>query len=92
MEVQGHGGIVLGFVRQLWHPFLPRFTVQTHDGQDALFIHGPFCVCSCNSDVKFKVIIYIQYFGTTIAFNEKENSVTHFICLLPLTLGTDLLL
>lgn len=56
MEVQGHGGIVLGFVRQLWHPFLPRFTVQTQDGQDALFIHGPFCVCSCGSDVKFKVL------------------------------------
>uniref|UniRef100_UPI00358F470D phospholipid scramblase 2-like n=1 Tax=Myxine glutinosa TaxID=7769 RepID=UPI00358F470D len=54
MEVQGHDGTVLGFVRQQWHLCLPRFTVQTADRQDALLIHGPFCACSCGSDVKFK--------------------------------------
>uniref|UniRef100_UPI00358F5C5C phospholipid scramblase 1-like n=1 Tax=Myxine glutinosa TaxID=7769 RepID=UPI00358F5C5C len=56
MEVMGPGGLVLGFVRQQWHLCLPRFTIQTADGQDVLFIHGPFCVCSCGSDVKFKVL------------------------------------
>uniref|UniRef100_A0A8C4N1L0 Phospholipid scramblase n=1 Tax=Eptatretus burgeri TaxID=7764 RepID=A0A8C4N1L0_EPTBU len=56
MEVMGPGGMVLGFVRQQWHLCLPRFTIQTEDGKDALFVHGPFCICSCGSDVKFKIL------------------------------------
>ncbi|XP_066455414.1 phospholipid scramblase 1-like [Eleutherodactylus coqui] len=55
LEVQAPPGNVVGYVKQNWHPCLPRFTLLNEREEEVLKVHGPFCVCSCCSDVDFEL-------------------------------------
>ncbi|OQR76802.1 phospholipid scramblase 2-like [Tropilaelaps mercedesae] len=56
MEVQAPPGTVIGYVKQEWSIFFPKFTVR--DSQDNVIfrIEGPFCTVSICGDVEFQVI------------------------------------
>ncbi|KAJ6669370.1 hypothetical protein lerEdw1_008179 [Lerista edwardsae] len=56
LEVYAPPGIPVGFVKQIWHPCLPKFVVQNEARQDVLLINGPCVVCSCCGDVNFDVL------------------------------------
>ncbi|KAM3615568.1 uncharacterized protein V6R79_004259 [Siganus canaliculatus] len=55
LEVQSPPGNPIGYVEQNWHPFLPKFTILDSGRTPVLKIKGPFCDCSCMSDVTFEV-------------------------------------
>ncbi|XP_028832956.1 phospholipid scramblase 1-like isoform X2 [Denticeps clupeoides] len=55
LEVQSPPGSPIGYVTQDWHPFLPKFTVQSATKVPALKIVGPFLDCTCCSDVNFEI-------------------------------------
>ncbi|NP_001089425.1 phospholipid scramblase 1 L homeolog [Xenopus laevis] len=56
LEVQAPPGTVIGYVKQNWHPCLPKFTIQDEHEHDVLKIKGPCVACSCCADVKFEVM------------------------------------
>ncbi|KAF7237849.1 Phospholipid scramblase 2 [Varanus komodoensis] len=49
-------GHVVGYVKQIWDPCLPRFAIQNAARRDVLRIVGPCFVCSCGGDVTFEVM------------------------------------
>ncbi|KAG8580880.1 hypothetical protein GDO81_007458 [Engystomops pustulosus] len=55
LEVQAPPGNVVGYVKQNWHPCLPKFTIQNDREEDILKLHGPCIPCSCCSDVNFEL-------------------------------------
>ncbi|NP_001090508.1 phospholipid scramblase 2 S homeolog [Xenopus laevis] len=55
LEVQAPPGTVVGYVKQNWHPCLPKFTIQDENEQGVLKIKGPCIPCSCCTDVNFEV-------------------------------------
>ncbi|XP_047242477.1 phospholipid scramblase 2-like isoform X1 [Girardinichthys multiradiatus] len=55
MEVQAPPGTTVGFVKQDWHPFLPKFSIQGADGQTLLRLEGPCFACNCCGDVNFEL-------------------------------------
>lgn len=55
LEVQAPPGQVVGYVKQNWHPCLPKFTIQNESEEDILKLHGPCIPCSCCSDVNFEL-------------------------------------
>ncbi|KAG7497062.1 phospholipid scramblase 2-like [Solea senegalensis] len=55
MEVQAPPGTTIGFVKQAWHPFLPRFTIQGANKQNLLKLEGPCFACNCCGDVNFEL-------------------------------------
>uniref|UniRef100_A0A8D2LMR9 Phospholipid scramblase n=2 Tax=Varanus komodoensis TaxID=61221 RepID=A0A8D2LMR9_VARKO len=55
IEVQAPPGTTIGYVKQKWHPCLPKFAIQNESGQDILKITGPCVGCSMYSDVHFEV-------------------------------------
>jgi len=48
-------GEVMGYIKQEWHFYLPKFSIQNAQGETVLKMTGPFCACSCCSDVEFPV-------------------------------------
>uniref|UniRef100_A0A8C3SLX3 Phospholipid scramblase n=1 Tax=Chelydra serpentina TaxID=8475 RepID=A0A8C3SLX3_CHESE len=48
-------GTPVGYIKQNWHPCLPKFTVQNEAKIDVFKIIGPCVVCSCCEDVNFEV-------------------------------------
>ncbi|XP_038140824.1 phospholipid scramblase 1-like [Cyprinodon tularosa] len=56
MEVQSPPGTTIGFVKQDWHPCLPKFSIQGADGQTVMKLVGPCFTCSCCcGDVNFEL-------------------------------------
>ncbi|KAF5914570.1 hypothetical protein HPG69_007956 [Diceros bicornis minor] len=55
LEVHAPPGVPIGYVTQIWHPCLPKFTVQNERREDVLKIIGPCLVCSCCADIDFEV-------------------------------------
>lgn len=55
MEVQAPPGTTIGYVKQDWHPFLPRFSIQGADKETAMKLEGPCFACNCCGDVNFEV-------------------------------------
>ncbi|CAH1264616.1 phospholipid scramblase 1-like isoform X3 [Branchiostoma lanceolatum] len=56
LEVQAPPGNTIGWVKQSWHPYLPKFTIEDASGQTVLEIEGPCLSCSFCGDVDFKVL------------------------------------
>uniref|UniRef100_A0A452IEU5 Phospholipid scramblase n=1 Tax=Gopherus agassizii TaxID=38772 RepID=A0A452IEU5_9SAUR len=55
LEVQAPPGTPVGYIKQNWHPCLPKFTVQNEAKIDVFKIIGPCVVCSCYADINFEV-------------------------------------
>ncbi|XP_072855455.2 phospholipid scramblase 1 [Pogona vitticeps] len=55
LEVQAPPGIQVGYIKQTWHPLLPKFTIQNQAQNDVLKITGPCVLCSCGEDIHFEV-------------------------------------
>ncbi|XP_033258611.2 phospholipid scramblase 2-like [Orcinus orca] len=55
IEIYAPPGIPIGYVTQTWHPYLPKFTLQTENKKDVLRIIGPYFVCNTCGNVEFKV-------------------------------------
>ncbi|XP_044146069.1 phospholipid scramblase 1-like [Bufo gargarizans] len=55
LEVQAPPGNVVGYVKQKWHPCLPKFVIQNEREEDVLKLHGPCIPCRCCSDVNFEL-------------------------------------
>ncbi|XP_065413997.1 phospholipid scramblase 1 isoform X1 [Chrysemys picta bellii] len=55
LEVQSPPGTPVGYIKQNWHPCLPKFTVQNEAKIDVFKIIGPCVVCSCCADINFEV-------------------------------------
>lgn len=55
MEVQSPPGTTIGYVKQDWHPFLPRFSIQGANKETVLKLEGPCLACNCCGDVNFEV-------------------------------------
>lgn len=55
MEVQAPPGTTVGYVKQDWHPFLPRFSIQGPNKETMLKVEGPCFACNCCGDVNFEV-------------------------------------
>ncbi|XP_066455393.1 phospholipid scramblase 2-like isoform X1 [Eleutherodactylus coqui] len=55
LEVQAPPGNVVGYVKQNWHPCLPRFTLLNEREEEIFKVHGPCYTCSCCSDVDFEL-------------------------------------
>lgn len=55
MEVQAPPGTTIGYVKQDWHPFLPKFTIQGPNKENLLKLEGPCFACNCCGDVNFEL-------------------------------------
>lgn len=55
LEVQCPPGTTIGYVTQTWHPFTPKFSIQTVERETVLRVLGPCFACSCGGDVNFEV-------------------------------------
>ncbi|XP_034980707.2 phospholipid scramblase 1-like [Zootoca vivipara] len=56
LEVHAPPGTPIGYIKQTWHPFLPKFIIQNELHQDVLKITGPCIVCSLCQDINFEVL------------------------------------
>ncbi|XP_061463549.1 phospholipid scramblase 1-like [Rhineura floridana] len=56
LEVQAPPGTPVGYIKQTWDPFLPKFAIQNEAQQDVLKIVGPCVVCSLCQDINFEVM------------------------------------
>ncbi|XP_062904903.1 phospholipid scramblase 2-like isoform X2 [Mobula hypostoma] len=55
LEVQSPPGTTIGYVKQTWHPFLPKFSIQNVERATVLRVVGPCFTCNCCGDVAFEV-------------------------------------
>ncbi|XP_003227036.2 phospholipid scramblase 2 [Anolis carolinensis] len=55
LEVQAPLGTVIGYIKQNWHPCLPRFAIQNEASENVLKIAGPCAPCTCFQDIDFEV-------------------------------------
>uniref|UniRef100_A0A8C5GPZ7 Phospholipid scramblase n=1 Tax=Gouania willdenowi TaxID=441366 RepID=A0A8C5GPZ7_GOUWI len=55
MEVQAPPGTTIGYVKQDWHPFLPKVSIQGPNKETLMKIEGPCCVSYCCGDVNYEV-------------------------------------
>uniref|UniRef100_A0A803TTB2 Phospholipid scramblase n=2 Tax=Anolis carolinensis TaxID=28377 RepID=A0A803TTB2_ANOCA len=55
LEVQAPPGTVIGYVKQKWHPCLPKFAIQNEARENVLKMAGPCVPCRCYSDIHFEV-------------------------------------
>jgi len=46
---------IIGHIRQIWHPFFPKFNICDKKGHRVLILEGPFLVFSCFGDVEFSI-------------------------------------
>uniref|UniRef100_A0A3Q2NQ39 Phospholipid scramblase n=1 Tax=Fundulus heteroclitus TaxID=8078 RepID=A0A3Q2NQ39_FUNHE len=74
LEVQAPPGTTVGFVKQDWHPFLPKFSIQGADGQTVLRLEGPCFACNCCGDVNFEVICPER---SSLSFDRSSKSLFH---------------
>ncbi|XP_004079837.1 phospholipid scramblase 2 [Oryzias latipes] len=55
MEVQAPPGTTVGYVKQDWHPFLPKFSIQGANKETLMRLEGPCFACNCCGDVSFEL-------------------------------------
>lgn len=55
MEVQAPPGTTIGYIKQDWHPFVPRFSIQGANKETLMKLEGPCFACNCCGDVNFEV-------------------------------------
>ncbi|XP_060623749.2 phospholipid scramblase 2-like isoform X1 [Anolis sagrei] len=55
LEVQAPPGTVIGYVKQKWHPCLPKFAIQNEARENVLKMTGPCVPCRCYADIHFEV-------------------------------------
>uniref|UniRef100_A0A665X1K2 Phospholipid scramblase n=1 Tax=Echeneis naucrates TaxID=173247 RepID=A0A665X1K2_ECHNA len=55
MEVQAPPGTTIGYVKQDWHPFVPRFSIQGANKETLMKLEGPCFACNCCGDVNFEL-------------------------------------
>ncbi|CAH2247030.1 phospholipid scramblase 1-like [Pelobates cultripes] len=55
LEVQAPPGVIAGYVKQNWHPCLPKFSILNENEEEIFKIKGPCIPCSCFSDVNFEL-------------------------------------
>nr|XP_020441531.1 phospholipid scramblase 1-like [Monopterus albus]XP_020441532.1 phospholipid scramblase 1-like [Monopterus albus]XP_020441533.1 phospholipid scramblase 1-like [Monopterus albus]XP_020441534.1 phospholipid scramblase 1-like [Monopterus albus]XP_020441535.1 phospholipid scramblase 1-like [Monopterus albus] len=55
LEVQAPPGTTIGYVRQTWHPFLPRLEIQGPNKYTVLKLEGPCFACNYYGDVNFEL-------------------------------------
>lgn len=56
MEVQAPPGTTIGYIKQDWHPFLPKFSIQGADGETFMKLDGPCFACNCCGDVNYELM------------------------------------
>lgn len=56
LEVQAPPDTTIGYVKQTWHPCLPRFSIQNEAGMDMLKIIFSCGSCCPNQDLPFEVV------------------------------------
>ncbi|KAA8579129.1 hypothetical protein FQN60_007249 [Etheostoma spectabile] len=54
MEVQAPPGTTIGYVKQDWHPCLPKFSIQGANKETLMKLEGPCFACNCCGDLKSK--------------------------------------
>ncbi|XP_020484827.1 phospholipid scramblase 3b isoform X1 [Labrus bergylta] len=55
MEVQAPPGTTVGYVKQDWHPFVPKFSIQGPNKETVMKLEGPCFACNCCGDVNFEL-------------------------------------
>ncbi|XP_061492947.1 phospholipid scramblase 1-like isoform X2 [Rhineura floridana] len=55
LEVQAPPGTVIGYVKQKWHPCLPKFAIQNEAREVVLKMDGPCVPCRLWENVHFEV-------------------------------------
>ncbi|KAF1380602.1 hypothetical protein PFLUV_G00165590 [Perca fluviatilis] len=55
MEVQAPPGTTIGYVKQDWHPCLPKFSIQGPNKETLMKLEGPCFACNCCGDVNFEL-------------------------------------
>ncbi|XP_042256604.1 phospholipid scramblase 2-like [Thunnus maccoyii] len=55
MEVQAPPGTTIGYVKQDWHPCLPKFSIQGANKETLMKLEGPCFACNCCGDVNFEL-------------------------------------
>ncbi|XP_028284985.1 phospholipid scramblase 2-like isoform X1 [Parambassis ranga] len=55
MEVQAPPGTTVGYIKQDWHPFLPKFSIQGPNKETVMKLEGPCFACNCCGDVNFEL-------------------------------------
>lgn len=55
MEVQAPPGTTVGYIKQDWHPCVPRFSIQGANKETVMKLEGPCFACNCCGDVNFEV-------------------------------------
>ncbi|XP_039512420.1 phospholipid scramblase 2-like isoform X3 [Pimephales promelas] len=55
IEVQAPLGVTIGYVKQEWSCFLPKFSILGLNNEVLLKIHGPFLPLKCCGDINFEV-------------------------------------
>ncbi|XP_050967231.1 phospholipid scramblase 1 isoform X1 [Labeo rohita] len=57
MEVQAPPGNTIGYIKQDWHMFKPKFSLYDMSKTKVLSIEGPLCAISCCGDVDFDITV-----------------------------------
>ncbi|XP_053199431.1 phospholipid scramblase 2-like [Scomber japonicus] len=55
LEVQAPPGTTVGYVKQDWHPCLPKFSIQGANKETLMKLEGPCFACNCCGDVNFEL-------------------------------------
>ncbi|KAF7663843.1 hypothetical protein LDENG_00198650 [Lucifuga dentata] len=55
MEIQAPPGTTIGYVKQDWHPFIPKFSIQGANKETVMKLEGPCFACNCCGDVNFEL-------------------------------------
>ncbi|XP_074518333.1 phospholipid scramblase 2-like [Halichoeres trimaculatus] len=55
MEVQAPPGTTVGYIKQDWHPFKPKFSIQGPNKETVMKLTGPCFACNCCGDVNFEL-------------------------------------
>ncbi|KAF3827204.1 hypothetical protein GH733_002690, partial [Mirounga leonina] len=67
----------VSYVIQIWHPCMPRFTIQNERREDVLKFIAPCLLCSCCADVDFEVRDVVMFTGLAFLIKslDEENVV-----------------
>ncbi|XP_061565638.1 phospholipid scramblase 1-like [Cololabis saira] len=55
MEVQAPPGTTIGYIKQDWHLYLPRFSILGPNRETLMKLEGPCFTCNCCGDVSFEL-------------------------------------
>ncbi|KAJ7324810.1 hypothetical protein JRQ81_017830 [Phrynocephalus forsythii] len=85
LEVHAPPGKPVGYIKQLWDPCLPKFTIQNEAREDILKIVGPCIVCSCCEDINFEIGSQcgnhkdVPAIGTVMQHTVKKQTIKGFL-------------